>query len=278
MQYVKLTVDVRDKASYETDVLMYYLAEAGFESFETVTDGQPETAVGMNAYIPVTAFDEEGLKPLLENFSYRFETLPDKDWNEEWEKNFFQPIVIAGQCVVHSTFHKDVPKARYDIAINPQMAFGTGHHATTGCMMGWILETDLQGKAVLDMGCGTSILGILAAMRGASPVLGIDVDDWCIRNSRENIALNQVEMEVLLGDASSLKGRRFDVVLANINRNILLADMAAYVATLSEGGCLMMSGFYEQDIPLIAAEATRLGLTQVGVKSKDNWVAVKFVK
>ena len=215
---------------------------------------------------------------MLENFEFTVETMPDKDWNEEWEKNFFQPIVIDDQCVVHSTFHRDVPVMRYDIAINPQMAFGTGHHAKTGCMMRWILETELKGKSVLDMGCGTSILGILAAMRGASPVLGIDVDDWCIRNSRENIALNKVDMQVLLGNAESLQGRRFDVVLANINRNILLGDMAAYVATLPEGGCLIMSGFYSEDIPMIDAEATRLGLSQTGVKMQDNWVAVKFVK
>ena len=270
MQYVQLNVSTAALQAYEVDAIMWHLGELGYESFETLHDA-------LLAYIPKTNYHAESLKAILQ-VPYRVEDMPDKDWNEEWEKNFFQPIVIEDQCVVHSTFHKEVPKARYDIAINPQMAFGTGHHATTGCMMGWILETDLSGKSVLDMGCGTSILGILAAMRGASPVLGIDVDDWCIRNSRENIALNKVGMEVLLGDASSLKGRRFDVVLANINRNILLSDMAAYVATLQEGGCLIMSGFYSEDIPLISAEAQRLGMRQEGVRRKDNWVAVKFVK
>ncbi|MBP5259421.1 MAG: 50S ribosomal protein L11 methyltransferase [Paludibacteraceae bacterium] len=270
MQYLQLNVSTTSLQDYEVDLLVWQLGQIGYESFET----EPGM---LYAYIPKTAYDAESLKPLLQT-PYQVETLPDKDWNEEWEKNFFQPIVIAGECVVHSTFHKDVPKARYDIAINPQMAFGTGHHATTSSMMAWILEDPFAGKAVLDMGCGTAILGILAAMRGADPVTGIDVDDWCIRNGAENCALNGVSIELLLGNADSLKGRRFDIVLANINRNILLSDMHAYADTLPAGGVLYMSGFYTEDIPLIAAEATRLGLRQAGVKEKDNWVAVKFVK
>ena len=158
------------------------------------------------------------------------------------------------------------------------MSFGTGHHATTANMLSWILEDDMQGKRVLDMGCGTGVLGILAKKKGAASVLAIDIDSWCYENAQESAQLNQTDIEIQLGDASLLEGKNFDIVLANINRNILLNDMAAYVATLSAGGVLYMSGFYTEDIPAIAQCASDLGLTQVGVKEQNNWVAVKFVK
>lgn len=268
MQYVQLNITTGPMPDYEVDALMWRLGEIGYESFETA-DG------ALRAYIPKTAYREESLTDVL-RVPHEAVLLPDKDWNTEWEKNYFRPIVIADQCVVHSTFHKDVPQARYDIAINPQMAFGTGHHATTGCMMAWILEDPFAGRAVLDMGCGTAILGILAKMRGAASVTGVDVDDWCVRNSRDNCALNGVEMELLLGDASLLAGRRFDAVLANINRNILLADMGAYAATLAAGGRLYLSGFYTADLPVLAEKAASLGLAQTGVKRRDDWVAARF--
>ena len=204
--------------------------------------------------------------------------MPDKNWNEEWEKHFFQPIVIGDKCVIHSTFHTDVPVAQYDIIIDPKMSFGTGHHATTSNMLSWILDDDMSGKRVLDMGCGTAVLGILAKKKGAASVLAIDIDEWCYDNALESASLNKVDIQVLLGDASLLQEKQFDVILANINRNILLNDMAAYVACLPQGGCLYMSGFYTQDIPVIAECAVQLGMQQVGVKEQNNWVAVKFIK
>ena len=196
----------------------------------------------------------------------------------EWEKNFFRPILIEGRCCIHSTFHKDLPaSAEYSIVINPQMAFGTGHHATTSLILAELLDADLQGKSLLDMGCGTSVLAILASMRGASPVTAIDIDDWCIENSRTNIALNHLPnpINVLLGDASLLPGLpEQDIILANINRNILLRDMPAYACSLRPGGELWMSGFYVQDIPVLLEKASQTGLSYVSEREKDNWACL----
>lgn len=218
----------------------------------------------------------------MENTEISFEAVPqeDKNWNEEWEKNFFQPIILDNRCVIHSTFHKNVPQAEYDILINPQMAFGTGHHETTSLILGELLDADLQGKSLLDMGCGTSILAILAAMRGAGPITAIDIDDWCVSNSKDNIQLNHItNITVELGDASSLKGRSpFDIIIANINRNILLNDMAQYVSCMHPGSEIYMSGFYVEDIPFIRAKGEELGLRFLHYKEKNNWAAVKLIK
>lgn len=193
-------------------------------------------------------------------------------------EEFFQPIVIGDRCVVHSTFHHDIPQVPYDIVINPQMAFGTGHHETTSLIIGELLDSDLQGKSVLDMGCGTSILAILARMRGANHCTAVDIDDWCVRNSLENIDLNHLDgIDVYQGDASSLADKGpFDVVIANINRNILLADMKYYIARMNPGATLLMSGFYTDDIAAIRAEAESLGMTFVEHREKNRWAAVKF--
>lgn len=195
------------------------------------------------------------------------------------EKNFFRPIVIGDRCVIHSTFHEDIPKAAYDIVINPQMAFGTGHHETTSLIIGELLDSELKGKSVLDMGCGTSILAILARMRGAQCCTAIDIDEWCVRNSLENIELNKMDrIDVSQGDASSLTGKGpFDVIIANINRNILLNDIKHYTACMRSGSELYMSGFYVEDIPLIRKEAEKHGLSFVHHKEKNRWAAVKFV-
>lgn len=254
-------------------------AEAGCESFVNEDDG-------MTAYVQQSLFDEDVLKVLLADFpipdvavSYTVTEAEDKDWNEEWEKNYFQPIIIGNECVIHSTFHKDVPEAKYDIIINPQMAFGTGHHETTSLVLGQLLEADLAGKSVLDMGCGTSILAIMASKRGADPITAIDIDDWCISNSKDNFELNGItNINVFQGDANSLAGMDFDVVIANINRNILLNDMHHYVACMHEGSVIFMSGFYVQDIPLIQAEGERLGLRFEYFKEKNNWCVVKLRK
>lgn len=262
-----------------TDVLAALTAEIGFESF--VPDEK-----GMQAYIQQSLFDEEALKEVIRNFpmedvslSYTITEPEDKDWNEEWEKNFFQPIIIGDRCVIHSTFHRDIPQAEYDIVINPQMAFGTGHHETTSLIIGELLDNDLQGKSLLDMGCGTSILAILARMRGAAPCTAVDIDEWCVRNSLENIELNGVDrISVFQGDASLLKDQEpFDVIIANINRNILLNDMKRYVSCMHPGSELYMSGFYVDDIPVIQAEAEHNGLRFVHHKEKNRWAAVKFV-
>lgn len=280
MKYFEVTFKVQPCSETATDILSALTAEIGFESFV-------ECEGGMQAYVQQSLFDEEQLKEALTNFpmsdttvTYSLAEPEDKDWNEEWEKNFFQPIVVGSRCVIHSTFHKDYPKAEYDIVINPQMAFGTGHHETTNSILGELLDADLKGKSVLDMGCGTSILAILASMRGAKKVTAIDIDDWCVNNSRDNIALNHLDnIHVELGDASLLKGREpFDVVIANINRNILLNDMHAYVDCMHSGSEIYMSGFYTEDIEAIRQKGESLGLEFAHHREKNRWAAVKLIK
>ena len=280
MKYFEFIFHTEPCTEVVNDVLSAVLGEVGFESFV-------EQEGGIAAYIQTALYDEEALKSSLDSFpladttlTYTYKEAEDKDWNEEWEKNFFQPIVIGNRCVIHSTFHHDVPQAEYDIVINPQMAFGTGHHETTSLIIGELLEAGLQGKALLDMGCGTSILAILARMRGAAPCTAIDIDEWCVRNSLENIELNHVDsISVFQGDASILPDKGpFDVVIANINRNILLNDMKHYVARMNPGARLFMSGFYTDDIPAIREEAERNGLRFVHHKEKNRWAAVQFEK
>lgn len=280
MNYIKISINVANMPEYKADVLTFELGEIGFSTFETENDT-------LIAYAKQTDFSAESLKQMAEDNElssddYSVEEVEDKDWNEEWEKNYFQPIVVDGgesKCVIHSSFHTDVPEAEYDIVINPKMSFGTGHHETTSSMLRWILSDSMQGKKVLDMGCGTAVLGILAKMRGADYVMGVDIDEWCKENATESAAINNIDMEIKLGDASILpKENTFDVILANINRNILLADMDKYVACLNNGGNLYMSGFYTEDIPVIKEKAESLGLKYEDFKEKNNWVAVKFLK
>lgn len=279
MRYFEITFITTPCTETVNDVLSAVLGEIGFESFV-------EHENGIKGYAQQNLFDENTLKDILRDFplpdaniQYEVQLMEDKNWNEEWEKNFFQPIVIGNRCVIHSTFHKDIPQAEYDIVINPQMAFGTGHHQTTSLILSELLDADLKGKSLLDMGCGTSILAILAAMRGAAPITAIDIDDWCVENSKDNIKLNEVDnITVELGNADLLKGRKpFDIIIANINRNILLADMKAYAEVMHPGSEIYMSGFYVQDIPYLQEEAVKHQLKFQYHKEKDNWAAVKFV-
>ena len=278
MNFIQVDFSFEAFEEFMADILAAELAEIGFDSFVPCENG-------MQAFIPGIKFDENSLKDAIDNYplevaiSYEIVTVASKNWNEEWEKHYFEPIVIGEECVIHSSFHKDIPVAKYDIIIDPKMSFGTGHHETTSLVIGEILKMNLTGKKVLDMGCGTSVLAILAAMRGASELLAIDIDSWCTENSLENIALNKVSgIEVKLGGAELLDGLHFDIILANINRNILLADMEKYAACLTTGGELYMSGFYKADIPVIEAELNRNGLELIDFKEKNNWVVVKTVK
>jgi len=278
MNFIQVNFTVTPYEEYIADVLAAELGEIGYDTFVPTADG-------MEAFIAEEQFDEMQLKNLLSDFvfdatiDYSFSSIESKNWNEEWEKHFFEPIIIDNECVIHSSFHKNVPKATYDIVIDPKMSFGTGHHETTSLVIGELLHMQLEGKKVLDMGCGTSVLAILAAMRGATDILAIDIDSWCTENSIENIALNNVDgITVKQGGAELLKDLHFDIILANINRNILLADMENYAKCLSEGGELYMSGFYSEDIPLIENEANLQGLKLVSSKLKNNWAVVKTVK
>lgn len=278
MKYIEVSFTVSPISETANDIIAAFAMELGFESFV-------ESSNGTVGYIPAHLFDEQTLKDTLASFPMTDTTIAftacemeDKDWNEEWEKNFFEPIVIDSRCVIHSTFHKDYPRADFDIIINPQMAFGTGHHQTTRLIIGYLLDADLKGKSVLDMGCGTSILAILASMRGASELIAIDIDEWCVNNSIDNLALNHIDnVKVFQGDASSLTAvGPFDVIIANINRNILLADMQYYVSRMHMGGEIYFSGFYESDLPMIKAEAERLGLRYISHRVEKEWTAARF--
>lgn len=278
MKYLEVIFNYNSSDDYIGDILASELSEIGFESF---VQSNSQTV----AFVQQKLFSETELQRMLdefpfeENISYQIKEVEEQNWNEEWEKNFFEPIVIADECVIHSTFHANVPAARYDIIIDPKMSFGTGHHETTGLMIGEILKMDIEGKNVLDMGCGTAVLAILASKRGAENVLAIDIDDWCTENSKENIALNIAKNIIVeTGDASLLAGKQFDIILANINRNILLNDIKIYSHCLSKGGKLYMSGFYKDDIPVIEEELNRNNLLLKRFEEKNNWVAVESEK
>ena len=212
-------------------------------------------------------------------FSTKKELIKSQNWNEEWEKNYFKPLVINNECVIRAPFHIDFPKVKFEIIIEPNMAFGTGNHETTSMMIETILENNMENMNVLDMGCGTGILGILTSMKGAKKVTAIDIDEWSFNGSNENATLNNIEnMTVKLGDASMLGNEKFDIVLANIHKNVLMNDMAAYSRVLLPGGLLAISGFYFEDIPELTEKARNSGLVEKGFKQKNNWVAYLFAK
>ena len=278
--YTKVKFAVTPNEEMATDVLAALLAEIGFESFV------PEDE-GMSAYVPQALYNEENIATVVAEFpiegfeiTYDCQFIEGEDWNAQWEKNYFQPIVLGEDCVIHSTFHTDVPKARYDILIDPKMAFGTGYHQTTCHMLRAILASDMSGKSVLDMGCGTALLAILARKHGAEKVVAIDIDEFAYENAKENVALNGTpDIEVRLGGADAIKeSDSFDYVIANINRNILLMDMVNYVRCMHSGSQIFISGFYTEDMEVLKEEAARHGLRYLDYAENDNWAMMKFVK
>lgn len=270
------TIEPQESRELGSEILLAELQDTAFESFE-------ETDKGLSAYVQAKLHTEDILADvmILENpefrITYEIEEIETVNWNEEWEKNF-SPIEVGEECYIRAPFHasKDV---KYEIVIEPKMSFGTGHHQTTSMMIQHLLETDLEGKKTLDMGCGTAILAILAEMKGAKPIDAIDIDNWCYLNSLENVARNNCkEITVYEGDASLLPGKSYDVIIANINRNILLHDMETYASCLRKGGLLFLSGFYEEDIPFIDESCQQNGLKFQSKHQKDNWVALKYEK
>ena len=258
-----------------SEILIAELGEKPFESFI-------ETDNGFSAYIQKELWTEDILNDiyLLSSpeftISFIVEQIEQVNWNEEWEKNF-EPIDVDGKCHVRAPFHPKT-NAKFDIIIEPKMSFGTGHHETTHMMIQHLLEIDITNKKTLDMGCGTSILAILAEMKGAKPIDAIDIDNWCYLNSIENTQRNNCqEITVYEGDANLLKDKNYDVIIANINRNILLNDMQQYVDSLKKDGILLLSGFYNEDIPFIDASCTEKGLTFVKKFERNNWVSLKYV-
>ena len=258
-----------------SEILIAELGEKPFESFIETTDG-------FSAYIQKDLYTKDILNDiyLLHSneftISYTIEEIAQVNWNEEWEKNF-DPIDVDGKCHVRAPFHPKT-NAEFDIIIEPKMSFGTGHHETTHMMIQHLLETDITNKKTLDMGCGTAILAILAEMKGAKPIDAIDIDNWCYLNSIENAERNNChEITVYEGDAALLKDKNYDVIIANINRNILLNDMQQYVDSLKKDGILLLSGFYNEDIPFIDASCSEKGLTFVKKFERNNWVSLKYV-
>ena len=278
MDYIEITCTfaVNSNTSEVSEILIALLADLGFESFE-------ESEYAVKAYIPDVNFDAAALLELAEAYpeligSVDTHRIKQENWNHLWESNF--PMTeIAGRITVYAPFHTDIPALEYRICIMPQMSFGTGHHETTSLMLEMMLDLDISRKQVLDMGCGTGILAIFAAMKKAQTVTAIDIDEWAYRNAAENCERNNINnIEILQGDSQLLSGRCFDLILANINRNILLADIATYSHCLSKGGFLQISGFYAADFQDISDEAKRNGLELTGCLEKNNWIAALYNK
>lgn len=287
MKYIEVTFTMGSTELFR-DLLVDTLGNEGpYESFV-------ETKDGLQAYVPIDKFDEAWLRQQLKELGKQFSTfnvqlsireMEDKDWNEEWEKGH-QAVLVeydGGSVWVRAPFHPHRDDVSYELIIEPKMSFGTAHHPTTYMMLSYVAELDMQGKRVLDMGCGTAVLAILAKLRGAAYVEGIDIDEWAYRNAQENAAANGVEIDLKLGDAGVLSTAHcplptFDIIIANINRNILLADMDKYAAVLNAGGTLLLSGFYEADEQALVAKANSIGLTQKGKKSREMWSALQLVK
>lgn len=277
--YVELRCNLDPCSETMTDILAALLAEEGFESF--VPDEE-----GLTAYVKKEIFRPDACAAICADFPFETRlTMTDKivegqDWNAEWEKNYFQPIIVGDRCVIHSSFHTGIPVCEYDIVIDPKMAFGTGHHSTTSLILRRLLDKELKGRKIIDMGTGTGILAILSAMRGATDVTGVEIDPFAYENAIENVRLNgHPEIKLLLGDASQLAGiKEADLLLANINRNVITADLPVYAGAIQEGGEIVLSGFYTEDATVVRAAAESCGLSFVDMTSDNNWASMLFRK
>ncbi len=279
MDYIEINIFF-DQPDPWKEIFTTVLAETGCESF---MDGDNENT--LLAYIPQPIFDEQDIPAILSNHGFdttiRFtlSKIEAQDWNSVWESNY-APVMIGEKCYIRAPFHEKNSDVEYEIIIEPKMSFGTAHHETTSLMLEYLLEEDLHGKSVLDVGSGTGILAILAHQKGASDVTAIDNDEWAYQNNIENNARNGIgNMKVILGDISHINGQSFDIILANINRNILLQDIPDYAKALNKGGLLFMSGFYDSpDHNMIQQKCAEENLRYINFKEKNNWVAAKYVK
>jgi ribosomal protein L11 methyltransferase len=269
----------KDEKPFIADLLPTSLAECGFDSFSDASDG-------IMAYRPATYTDDSDVRSLLlsfefdKNVTFEKKLIKSKNWNETWEKESFSPVTFCDECVVHSPMSTNVPPLKYDIVVDPKLSFGSGHHETTTLMIERILQTRFDGKSVLDMGCGTAVLAILAYKMGAASVSAIDIDDWAYRNAQTNFEMNGVKnFDLRLGGVDVLPQNQFDYIFANINRNILLEGIPHYVKCMRAGSRLYLSGFYEGDIPVVRGVAEPCGLRyQEDVTKKNEWVSISFEK
>lgn len=282
MIYKEVTFHITPYSEDIADALIYDMGSIGYDGFCNTDDG-------FIAYIPAPDFKETAISEMEllrffsvnHHFTWTCSEIAEQNWNKTWEDNF-TPILVKDRILVRAGFHPTISHIEYEIIIEPKMSFGSGHHATTAMMLETILDfTDrIKEKRILDMGCGTGILSIMASKAGAAHITGIDIDEWAYNNALENIRANHIRnISVKIGDAGLLESEEnFDFILANINRNILLNDMHHYVARLASKGWLMMSGFYSEDLPLIRKEADKQGLSYHNHKINDNWIAATFYK
>jgi len=278
MDYIEIKLTFSESDPWK-EIFITLLNEEGCDSFMEEEDNL------LFAYIPQNKFNEKKILDLVQHHSFdvkcyiSFSKIETQDWNAMWESNY-APVLIANKCFIHAPFHAPMNDVAYNIMIEPKMSFGTAHHETTSLMLEYLLEEELQGKSLLDMGSGTGILAILANKKGANPITAIDNDDWAYRNNIENNERNHVEnMQVIHGNAQNIPDIQYDIVLANINRNILLDDIPAYYAALQKSSALFLSGFYKNpDLTLIKEKCLQYNLHFVSYKEKNNWVATKFEK
>jgi len=257
-----------------TEILTARLAELDFESFI-------ENENGTDAYVPADVESEEKVQRLIEtlegNITYEREEIAEQNWNAQWEADY-QPVCVERTFRVRAPFHENDPTFAHEIVIQPQMSFGTGHHETTWLVLKELSELDCKGKSLLDAGSGTGVLAIAARKLGANRILAYDIEEWAYQNTAENVALNHAEIEVRKGDASAIGEETFDVVLANINKNVLLSDMPRFAKALTPGGHLLLSGFFQTDVEDLVAAAEEHGLTKESVRTKNDWAVVVLLR
>lgn len=276
MNYTQVSFKLNPDNEEYREILIAMLSELNFESFD-------ETGEQLTGYIRGESVNPDEIREITSSlpFSVEFkdELVPDQNWNEIWEKNYFKPLLIGGRCLVRAPFHKDYQPAEFELVIEPKMAFGTGNHETTSLVAEQILNMDIDGKTVLDMGCGTGILGMLASLKGAKHVTAIDIDHWSYESTLENARINNIfNLEAKLGDASLLGNEIVDIIFANIHKNVILNDLPKYVKVLAKGGKILLSGFYKTDMPDVKEKAESLGLQEIGFLEKNNWVVYEFEK